>query len=370
MSQLVNPKKWRVYPDFYASNGPTGEILIDYAEKEWKKEPHTGETPPQIINEVVQHGKLAVEAIEKAAPNIRKNTEEFSRLKNDMLCYRALASFFSEKVNAALLVLRYKYSKDMTDLEKALPYLERSVEHYKKLVDLTQYSYLYANSMQTQQRRIPIGGDNGTNKTWAELLPRYQEELSNFKKNIQMMKSGEASAAGNENKPLNPAPVTLLDKDITFFKIGMSEKLYTDTDYIIRDFAPELKNLAGLKLSEKKQTKEGTLIHFKNKKPVNVLVGYFNGQSKRILTPPSLEINANANDRGKSDIKIANALDIQGLYPVNIYTYYFDAGENALELGKGIVLILGFVEGAQKIAVRDAGLGTSDENAGIDWLFY
>ena len=185
-----------------------------------------------------------------------------------------------------------------------------------------------------------------------------------------MMKSGDASAAGNGNKPLNPAPITLLDKDITFFSMDGNQKVYTDTDYVIRDFAPELKNLAGLKLSEKKQIKEGTLIHFKNEKPVNVLVGYFNGQSKRILTPPSLETNANANDRGQSDIKIANAIDIQGLYPVNIYTYYFDAGENVLELGKGIVLILGFMEGAQKIAVRDAGLGTSDENAGIDWLFY
>jgi hypothetical protein len=369
MSQLVNPKKWRVYPDFYASNGPTGEILIDYTEKEWKKEPHTGETPPQIIKEVVQHSNLAVEAIEKAAPNIRNNTEEFSRLKNDMVCYRALANFFSEKVNAAMLVLRYKYSKDMADLENALPYLERSVEHYKKLVDLTQYSYLYANSMQTQQRRIPIGGDNGTYKTWAELLPHYQEELSNFKKNIQMMKSGEAST-GNENTPLNPASVTLLDKDITFFTMEGNQKLFTDTDYAIHAFAPELKNLAGLKLSGKKQIKEGTLIHFKNEKPVNVLVGYFNGQNKSILAPPSLETNANANDHGQSDIKLANAIDIPGLYPVNIYTYYFDAGENVLELGKGMALILGFAEGSQKISIRDAGIGTSDENAGIDWLFY
>jgi hypothetical protein len=35
-----------------------------------------------------------------------------------------------------------------------------------------------------------------------------------------------------------------------------------------------------------------------------------------------------------------------------------------------MVLILGFMDGSQKIPVRDAGIGTSDENAGIDWLFY
>jgi hypothetical protein len=370
MSQLVNPKKWRIYPDFYASNGPTGEILIDYAEKEWKKEAHKGETPPQIISEVAQHGKLAVEAIEKAAPNIRSNTEEFSRLKNDMYCYRALADFFSEKVNAAMLVLRYKYSKDIADLEKALPFLERSVENYKKLVDLTQHSYLYANSMQTQQRRIPIDGDNGTNKTWVELLPRYKEELVNFKKNIQLLKSSGGVSNKNENELLNSVSVKLIDKDITFFSLEKNQKLYADTNFIIRDVAPELKSLSGLKLSIKKQIKDGTTIHFKNDKPVKVVVGYFNGQSKKILSPPSLETNANANDRGQSDIKIANALDIPGLSPVNIYTYNFDKGENVLELSKGMVLILGFMDGTQKIPVRDAGLGTSDENAGIDWLFY
>lgn len=287
-----------------------------------------------------------------------------------MYCYRALTDFFSEKVNAAMLTLRYKYSKDITDLEKALPFLERSVEQYKKLVDLTQHSYLYANSMQTQQRRIPIDGDNGTNKTWVELLPRYQEELANFKKNIQLLKSSGGVSNKSENKPLNSVSVKLLDKDIMFFSLGKNQKMYTDTNFIINNLAPELKNLSGLKLSIKKQIQDGTTIHFKNDKPVKVVVGYLNGQSKKILSPPSLETNANANDRGQSDIKIANALDIPGLYPVNIYTYNFDKGENVLELGKGMVLILGFMDGSQKISVRDAGLGTSDENAGIDWLFY
>ena len=371
MSQLVNPKKWRVYPDFYASNGPVGEILIDYAEKEWKKEPHVGETPPQIIKEVVQHGNLAVDAINLAAPNIKLNNEEFSRLKNDIYCYKALADFFSAKVNASLLVLQYKYSKDIADLEKALPFLELSIEHYKKLVDLTKASYLYANSMQTQQRRIPIAGDNGNNKTWAELLPRYQEELANFKKNLKLLKSsGNGPVHTKSNEAFIPAQVKLLDKNLTFFTLRKNQKIYADTNLVIHAYAAELRNLTGLKLSMDRQLKEGTTIHFKNQKPVKVVVGYFNGQSKRILSAPSLETNASANDRGQSDIKIANALDVPGLFPVNIYTYSYSPGENVLELGKGIVLILGFMDDSQKISVRDAGIGTSDENASVDWLFY
>jgi len=166
MSQLVNPFKWRVYSNFYNSNGPEGEILAEWALKEWNQESHTGETPPQIVAEVLAHGRLAKEAIDAAEPFITENKAEFSRLKNDIYCYDAFARFLTEKINAAMLVLRYKYSRDINDLEKALPCLERSVSLYAELVGLTKESYLYANSMQTGQRRIPIEGTGGQNKTW------------------------------------------------------------------------------------------------------------------------------------------------------------------------------------------------------------
>lgn len=104
-----------------------------------------------------------------------------------MHCYHVFALFFAEKVKAAMHVLRYKYSGDIADLEMAVPYLERSVDYYRQLVDLTKDSYLYANSMQTGQRKIPITGKDGKNKTWAELLPHYQEELANFKGNISTL---------------------------------------------------------------------------------------------------------------------------------------------------------------------------------------
>ena len=371
MSQLVNPYKWRVYSSFYESNGPKGEILIDYAEKEWKKEAHTGETPTQIADEVAVSGVKAVEAIEKAAPFVTKNKEEFERLKNDFYCYQALANFYREKVIAALFVLKYKYSKNVSDLELASRFLEKSVTYYKQLTQLTSETYLYANSMQTQQRRIPIGGDNGKNKTWKELLPLYEEELAKFNSNIQMLKSSSATISENRKMEVfKPADISILDKDITLLPIAKSQKIYSNLKDTITDFADELKNLSFLQLNSEKQIEEGTVIHFKNLKPVKVLVGYFNGHSRRLLDAPSLETDANANDRGQGDIKIANAMAISGLYPVNIYTYSYDAGENALQLGKGMVLILGFIDDSQKIITRDAGLGISDNNAGIDWLFY
>ncbi len=370
MSQLVNPYKWRVYSSFYESNGPEGEILLEYAEKEWKKETHQGETPPKIIREVLQHGKLAVDAIEKAAPHVKRNKEEFLRLKNDIHCYHVFAGFFAEKVNAAMLVLKYKYSGNIADVEGAVLYLEKSVDFYEQLVKLTENSYLYANSMQTGQRRIPISGEDGKNKTWSELLPHYQEELENFKRNVSKLKSTGRTDTLKERQPLKPLHVKLSDSGLKLFPIAKNQRLYADKDYVIRDFAGELKLLKGLRLSYEQQVNEGTAIQFECDHPVKVVVGFFNGHSYRILQPPTLETDASANDRGQADIRIANAVDIPGLYPVNIYTYAFEAGENTLRLGKGIVLILGFIDSNQDIVMHDAGIGIDQNIAGIDWLFY
>ena len=129
--------------------------------------------------------------------------------------------------------------------------------------------------------------------------------------------------------------------------------------------------MKGIRLSYKKQLEEGTLIRFRNRVPVKVLVGFFNGHSYRILDPPSLETDARANDRGQADIRIANAMRIGGLYPVNVNTWFFEPGENELRLGKGIALVLGFMDGSQEIRTHDAGI--LQEKTGeppVDWLFY
>lgn len=189
IDQLVNSEKYNVYPSFVSSNGPVGERLAEYVQKEFKGETHAGETPPQIINEVVKHGRQAVEAIDKASSGISKNVAEFNRLKNDIYCYNIFANYFSQKVQAAMLVLQYKQSDNIADLEKALPFMEKSVELYSELVDLTKDTYLYANSMQTAQRRIPVRGIEGKYKTWSEMLELYQRELDDFKKNIEALKN-------------------------------------------------------------------------------------------------------------------------------------------------------------------------------------
>ncbi|MDR3220043.1 MAG: glycoside hydrolase family 20 zincin-like fold domain-containing protein [Dysgonamonadaceae bacterium] len=369
MSQLVNPSKWRVYQGFHSSCGPEGEVLAEYIKKEWNKEAHTGEIPPQLIAEAVAHGNAAVEAIEKVAPKVTKNTEEFNRLKNDMYCYQAFAACFAEKVKAAALVLQYAYSDDITLLEAAVPHLEKSLDYYRGLVRLTGDTYLYANSMQTGQRRIPVGGDDGKNKTWEELLPQYEEELMHFKKNLDFLKQFGNSGAQTPTV-LQVVDVKLADKSIKSYPLKKGEKVFADKEFVFGDFAEELKALKPLRSVMDNQVKDGTVITFENSRPVSVLVGYLNSERREFAKAPTLETDANANQYGQGDVKIANALEVQGRASVNIHSYTFPAGKNTLNLGKGALIVLGFIDAEQTIVPRNASIGVSDVSAKADWLFY
>ncbi|HWP40393.1 MAG TPA: hypothetical protein VNL70_05660, partial [Tepidisphaeraceae bacterium] len=158
LDQLVNPAKYREFPELWESQSPPGERLNVYVEREWKKLPHEGETPVSIIAEVLDYSKRAVEAIEAAAPHVTKNQQEFQRLRNDIHCIRAMSQNYAAKANAAIHVLRYNYSHDISDMEKAAVYLAESLDHFRELTRLTENSYRFANSMQTSQRRIPVPG--------------------------------------------------------------------------------------------------------------------------------------------------------------------------------------------------------------------
>ena len=120
LDQLVNPQKYQPFPELWESQSPPGERLQEYVQKESKKEPHEGETPPQIIREVLDYSQKAVASIEAAAPQVTRNKVEFARLRNDIHCIHAMSEFYASKANAAYCVLRYNYSHDLADMELAL----------------------------------------------------------------------------------------------------------------------------------------------------------------------------------------------------------------------------------------------------------
>lgn len=363
MGQLVNPYKYTIYPGFYESCGPQGEKLIEYVEKEWKGEKHHGELPLDIVNQCVEHQHKAVEAL-NAIVDVKPlyHADEFERFRNDIICYSLFALSFRDKVLAAQQVLNYKWTKDINYLDAAVPLLEKSVYTWNLLAQWTDSIYLYANSMQTAQRRIPVGGDGGKMKTWSELAKVYQEELDAFKENIQKLKHPVAQTDILIN-PLKPADVKYSGAIVTLKKGAVLFEKRPDTP--IDSLAPELVGLQALVLNRDTTRIVGTTIAFECDKPVKVLVGLFKDDDPKWAKAPKLEIDATGNEYGQAEPILTNAISIVQMPKVNIHAYNLPAGRHTLRLPKGILMVAGFT--SDNIKPRDCGLnGPSSE---VDWLF-
>lgn len=365
MSQLVNPYKYTVYEEFYQSCGPKGEKLIEYMEKEWKHQKHVGELPIDIVNQCVAHGDKAVAAISGLSDKITKNKDEFNRLVNDINCYKDFAYSFKYKVLAAQQALNYKWSKEIEYLKKAVPLLEKSNSYYMQLVDKTKNTYYYANSMQTSQRRIPVGGDNGKFKTWEEMVPVYEDELASLKANIKMLESPKVEENGKEAlvKAEN-APVKLIS-NYKRIKLEKGAKLFENRDEAIDSLAPELEGLEALVMNRDTTRIVGGTVEFETDKPVKMLVGFFIDDQNKFASPPKLEIDATGNEFGQAEPVISNAISMSNMPIVNIHAYHLQPGHYTIRLPKGIIMVAGFTDTDLKI--RDAKLnGLSNE---VDWLF-
>ena len=369
VSQLVNPYKYTIYPGFYESCGPEGEKLIEWVEKEHKGLPHVGELPLDITAQTLDHADKAVAAIERVEGKATTNADELARVANDMRCYREFAYAFDRKVKAARHVLDYQYTHDIADLDAAVPLLEESLEHWRRLVDLTKGTYLYANSMQTTMRRIPIAGDDGKNKTWAEMLVHYENELANFKKNIAMLKDSENGVLVPKAPIVasHPANVTL-EGDWKRVKIEEGATLLSNRpDATVKAVAPELVGLEGIVVDGDRQRQEGTPLTFTCSEPVSLLVGFFKDDQKKYAKAPKLEIDATANEYGQAEPLLTNGILLDDKMPLaNIHSYSFQPGKHTINLPFGYLLVLGFTD--SKIAERNAALAGADET--MDWLFY
>ena len=285
-----------------------------------------------------------------------------------MHCYREFAYAFNLKVKAAQRVLNYQWGKDLNELDAAIPLMEQSLDHYRKLVALTDSTYYYANSMQTAQRRIPIGGDGGKNKTWKEMLVHYENELANFKANLQLLKdraAGKVTESAAEIKPLSAANVKILN-GLAPVKLATGASLFSNVPGKVDALAAELEGLTAYRMNGDVQRKEGTTIEFEAAAPVNLLVGYFRDDQKRYAKAPKLETDASANDYGQAEPKLTNAIRIAGMPLANVHAYHFEAGKHTLLLPKGYTMVLGFTDA--QVTPRNAGLAGAEET--MDWMFY
>ena len=197
------------------------------------------------------------------------------------------------------------------------------------------------------------------------MLPVFTKELNHFKRSIdslKLIKGGTLAAI----KPYKTADVKVLSETESYI-IAKDAALFTDTTVKIKEVAAQLSGLKGIKLSKAQQIKNGTEIKFNANSPVKLLVGFFNQKNPQYLAPPQLETDASANNYGQSEIKISNALVPYGFPPVNVHAYAFPAGTHTLNLGKGVCLVLGFINDKQELRIFNAGLDGRGKD--IDWLF-
>jgi hypothetical protein len=367
LDQLVNPQKYGAIEDLWLSQAPPGERLDEYVEKEWNHKPHIGETPPSIIREVLDYSSNAVAQADGAESMVTRNRDEFDRLRNDVRCIQALAENYSSKVRAAELVLRYKYSHDIHDMEHAEQFLAESLADYQKLAEMTHNTYLYANSMQTSQRKIPVVGGTknvGTNYLWSQLVPLYQLELADFQKKLERLKenaSGTNLVDESQIRPWPPAPFKLISTNAETYEVEPKAKVFNDRNFAIESIAPELNGLTGIRFSHD-AAKKGRYqpVEFEVDEPVQVLIGYFKSDQKGWLQVPQLEFAAQADERGGVDTVIENAAAISDCPAVDVHAFRFDAGRQKLEMiGKGSFVILGVVPQSVELNKRDAHRGTS-----------
>jgi hypothetical protein len=112
-----------------------------------------------------------------------------------------MALFYGEKAEAAMAVMQYDHSRNISDMERALTHLEASLNHFRELEKLTRNTYYFANSLQTGHRTIPFPGgdgeDNATNYHWSQVLPLYEEELDAFRRRVAALQPSDVEASRN-----------------------------------------------------------------------------------------------------------------------------------------------------------------------------
>jgi len=196
MTQLIDPERFHALALLWTGDAPPGERLSDWVEREWKRQPHSGETPIGVADDAVKSSAAAVEAVGEAAPSVTRNRDEFLRIANDTRCIHALMQYYDAKTRAAAMVLRYGYSHDTKDLEAALPLLRQSVDFYRELVKLTDTTYRQACSVHSASRRIPFLGAPGRYTHWRDCLPEYEKELATFERNLELLRTSAAPRRG------------------------------------------------------------------------------------------------------------------------------------------------------------------------------
>ena len=376
MSQLTNVKKYRPNYELWKSVSTPGEQPDEYVQRELKGERHFGETPVDMTADVLRFSAEAVREIYKAKDQVTCNLEEFERYITDIEAIRMICEVYAKKVDAAVKVLTYKYTMneelkgDLSLLEDAAEDLKESLDIYRCLAELTEKTYLYANSMQPPQRKIPF--PNGeTYGHWSQCLPEYEKEYQAFIQHVEEMKQGifpKEETDDEQIEPLKNSEFHLLSDNCETYIIEKGASVFTDYESPIQNTAQEVAGLTGIRFGLGEAIESGVTVKVELKEDSLILVGYMNAKGVEWLQVPDLETNTHADDRGGLAVVYGSAIYAEGCPLINVHAFRYEKGTHEIYMGTGGYTIVGIVPIDAPIKVRNAGLSDNSLDK-LDWLY-
>lgn len=376
MGQLTHPDRYVAWPDLWECQAPAGERLERFVERSVQRQAHVGETPPEVLDFVMDQVETAERAIFRAKAMVTVKVEEFDRIASDVAALCLLHRFYVKKIQAALLVLRYKYQAEgryrehAVMLEPAVELVGESLAHYRQLTALTEKTYRYANSMQTPMRKIPFA-DGKQFRHWRDCLPRYEEEWQRFSTNVRALTQGDWPASWSklaERTPWRGGAFILHSKDAETFTVHPGQSLFSNGTATLTKVAQELHGLTGIRFNQAEAERQGKSLELEFRAAAVVLIGYFTAQEGAWLKPPRLEEDGHADDRGGAAPILTHAVQAFAYPSVNVHGFRYPPGRHHLILGRGAYVCLGVVDGEQQLIGRTVDANDSDRES-LDWLF-
>jgi len=359
MPQLIDADRFNPATTLWTGDAPAGERLKDYVALEVKHEPHQGETPIGVSNEVLKASRQALQAAETARPSVTRNKEEYARVVNDLRAINLLMQFYNAKTNAAMQTMLYGYDHDAARLKAAEAMLAQSVDRFRELTAVAGPAYRTATSMVTSQRRIPFPGGINEFPNWQQCLPMYEKELATFRRRLAQLSTGATAAETRATAPLPQVEFTLGPGAGEVFGVEKGASIFSGQAAPVTQLAPELEGFKGIRIA----LDAGGTLHFDLAKPAQILVGFQKNVSKKesVLDPETEQWN----------LLLLNALSAGKAPAMAVWARPLPAGANDLDLGRGSYVVLGFIPQDLHVAphVNFAAAGNGSESANLDWFF-
>lgn len=393
LSQLTHMDQYRPNRVMWSDLARRGEQPDEYVKKELAGQLHTGETPVNMIEEIEREVDRARSALKEAASE-EIRTEELARVVSDIEAICDLSLSYCHKIRAALHILTYKYTMDgrccgdVKLLRTACEENEKALAYYRRLTELTERTYLYANSMQTPQRKIPFP-DGGKYDHWVKCLPVYEEEQENLIRHVEELERGIYPAAEEQKQSVSPsiaadgengkvnsgllqklpeADFELLSDDLEVYRLGRDEPIFQKGCNKIIDLIPELSGLKGLRMEVSHAFDAGQKICIHLLEDSQILIGYMEANDLQWLKVPDLETDTHADDQGGLTVIYRNGMTADGCPPINIHAFHYKKGRHEIYLGTGGFVIAGVIPESVQLTAKTGSLSGADLR-NLDWLY-